>query len=175
MNRLTTRSISDTANATTGHALPRDALNLLAAILGKLGILRDDADYHLLRAAMVIIFFFFGYQKWWAYEAERLIPYISNGPLIFWLYPAFGMRGATWFLGVSEWIFGTLLFLGFLEQEARHSWRARILRHFHRHCNDHSVHARRLGRCCRRVSGDGRQCAVPDEGHRAARGLCLPA
>jgi uncharacterized membrane protein YkgB len=113
MNRLTTRSISDTANATTGRALPRDALNLLAAILGKLGILRDDADYHLLRAATVIIFFFFGYQKWWAYEAERLIPYISNGPLIFWLYPAFGMRGATWFLGVSEWIFGTLLFLGF--------------------------------------------------------------
>ena len=113
MNRLTTRSISDTTNATTGRALPRDALNLLAAILGKLGILRDDADYHLLRAAMVIIFFFFGYQKWWAYEAERLIPYISNGPLIFWLYPAFGMRGAIWFLGVSEWIFGTLLFLGF--------------------------------------------------------------
>jgi uncharacterized membrane protein YkgB len=23
------------------------------------------------------------------------------------------MRGATWFLGVSEWTFGTLLFLGF--------------------------------------------------------------
>jgi uncharacterized membrane protein YkgB len=51
---------------------------------------------------MVIIFAFFGYQKWWAYEAERLIPYISNGPLIFWLYPAFGVRGASWFLGVSE-------------------------------------------------------------------------
>src|SRR6266567_2038341 len=25
----------------------------------------------------------------------------------------FGIRGATWFLGVSEWTFGTLLFLGF--------------------------------------------------------------
>ena len=54
-----------------------------------------------------------GYQKWWAYEVDRLIPYISNGPLIFWLYPAFGMRGATLFLGVSEWTFGMLLFLGF--------------------------------------------------------------
>jgi uncharacterized membrane protein YkgB len=42
-----------------------------------------------------------------------LLPFISNGPLIFWLYPAFGMRGATLFLGVSEWTFGTLLFLGF--------------------------------------------------------------
>jgi hypothetical protein len=40
-----------------------------------------------------------------------LIPYISNGPLIFWLYPAFGVRGASWFLGTSEWTFGALLFL----------------------------------------------------------------
>ena len=55
---------------------------------------------------MVIIFLFFGYQKWWAYEAEELIPFISNGPLIWWLYPAFGIRGASWFLGAFEWIFG---------------------------------------------------------------------
>ena len=41
------------------------------------------------------------------------MPFISNGPLIFWLYPALGMRGATLFLGVSEWTFGTLVFLGF--------------------------------------------------------------
>jgi uncharacterized membrane protein YkgB len=88
-------------------------INPLIRILVRLGILTEDLDYHLIRASMVIIFFFFGYQKWWAYEAERLIPYISNGPLIFWLYPAFGMRGATWFLGLSEWTFGTLLFLGF--------------------------------------------------------------
>jgi uncharacterized membrane protein YkgB len=82
-------------------------------VLIKLGILKEDLDYHLIRAAMVIIFLFFGYQKWWAYEAQRLIPYISNGPLIFWLYPAFGIRGASWFLGSCEWTFGTLLFLGF--------------------------------------------------------------
>jgi uncharacterized membrane protein YkgB len=85
----------------------------LIKVLIKLGILKVDLDYHLIRAAMVIIFLFFGYQKWWAYEAERLIPYISNGPLIFWLYPAFGVRGASWFLGSCEWTFGTLLFLGF--------------------------------------------------------------
>ena len=62
---------------------------------------------------MVIMFFFFGYQKWFEYEAQTLIPYISNGPLISWLYPVFGIRGATWFLGVAEWSFGALLFLGF--------------------------------------------------------------
>jgi len=81
--------------------------------LGKTGLLKGDLDYHLLRASMVIIFFFFGYQKWWEYEAQTLIPFISNGPLISWMYPAFGIRGASWFLGVSEWLFGALIFIGF--------------------------------------------------------------
>jgi uncharacterized membrane protein YkgB len=88
-------------------------MNSLIKILTKSGLLMEDLDYHLIRAAMVIIFLFFGYQKWFEYEAQVLIPYISNGPLIFWMYPVFGIRGASWFLGVSEWLFGALLFLGF--------------------------------------------------------------
>ena len=62
---------------------------------------------------MVIIFLFFGYQKWFEYEAQALVPFISNGPLISWMYPAFGVRGASWLLGISEWLFGAFLFLGF--------------------------------------------------------------
>src|SRR5690242_14653215 len=88
-------------------------MNFLINALIRLGVLKDDLDYHLLRASMVIIFFFFGYQKWSEYEAQALIPYISNGPLIFWMYPVFGIRGATYFLGVAEWLFGTLMFLCF--------------------------------------------------------------
>src|ERR1700736_1124361 len=88
-------------------------MNLLIKILTKLGLLKKDLDYHVVRASMVIIYFFFGYQKWFAYEAEELIPFISNGPLISWMYPVFGIQGASWFLGVSEWLFGALLFLGF--------------------------------------------------------------
>jgi uncharacterized membrane protein YkgB len=42
-----------------------------------------------------------------------LIPYISHGPLIFWMYRVFGVRGATYFLGAAEWFFGALLFAGF--------------------------------------------------------------
>src|SRR6202162_2448009 len=88
-------------------------MNALIHILVKSGLLTKDLDYHLIRASMVLIFLAFGYQKWFAYEAQVLIPFISNGPLIFWLYPVFGVRGASWFLGVSEWTFGALLFLGF--------------------------------------------------------------
>ena len=88
-------------------------MNSLINTLIKFGILKENLDYHLIRVSMVIIFLFFGYQKWFEYEAQVLIHYISNGPIIFWLYPVFGVRGATWFLGLSEWTFGTLLFLGF--------------------------------------------------------------
>ena len=114
MNRLANKTATITSTSSAiGSAPAHDLVDLLANFLNKIGILREDLDCHLVRAAMVVIFFFFGYQKWFAYEIDRLIPYISNGPLIFWLYPALGMRGATLFLGLSEWTFGTLLFLGF--------------------------------------------------------------
>jgi uncharacterized membrane protein YkgB len=88
-------------------------MKFITNLLIRLGILKDNLDYHLIRASMVVIFLFFGYQKWFQYEAQALIPYISHGALIFWMYPVFGVRGATWFLGVSEWLFGALLFAGF--------------------------------------------------------------
>ena len=91
-------------------------MNLLVSALTKSGLLKEDLDYHFIRASMVIIFLFFGYQKWFEYEAQVLIPYISNGPLISWMYPVFGIRGASRFLGASEWLFGALLFLGFWDK-----------------------------------------------------------
>ena len=94
------------------------AMALLVSQLIRSGLLRKDLDYHLLRTAMVVIFLFFGYQKWFDYEAQVLIPYISNGPLISRMYPVFGIQGASWFLGVSEWLFGALLLLGFWNRSA---------------------------------------------------------
>src|SRR6476646_6461619 len=68
-------------------------MSLLISILTKIGLLKEDLDYHLVRASMVIIFLFFGYQKWFAYEAQGLIPFINNGPLISWMYLVFGIQG----------------------------------------------------------------------------------
>ena len=44
-------------------------------------------DYHLTRAAMAALFFFFGYQKWFQYETKVM--------------------------GVTEWILGALILAGF--------------------------------------------------------------
>ena len=88
-------------------------MNFLLKTLAKMGLLKTELDYHLIRASMVIIYFFFGYQKWFNYEAQGLIPFFTHGPLIFWMYPVFGIKGSTYFLGGSEWLFGALLLAGF--------------------------------------------------------------
>jgi uncharacterized membrane protein YkgB len=93
-------------------------MDQLIAKLSKLNIVRGDFDYHLVRAAMIAVFFIFGCQKWFDYEAKALIPFISHGPLIFWLYPAFGVRGATFFLGSAEWLIGFVMLLGFWNRRA---------------------------------------------------------
>jgi uncharacterized membrane protein YkgB len=93
----------------------------LDALVGKLAnwrLFKSDFDYHVVRGSMVIVFLMFGYQKWFEYEAQTLIPFIQNGPLIFWMYPVFGIRGASWFLGASEWLFAALLFWGFWNKKA---------------------------------------------------------
>ena len=88
-------------------------MSVLIKTLTKMGLLKEDLDYHFIRASMVIIYLFFGYQKWFDYEAKGLIPFFTHGPLIYWMYPVFGMKGATYLLGISEWLFGALLFAGF--------------------------------------------------------------
>jgi uncharacterized membrane protein YkgB len=116
MKDTDTHKVALPTGGTSGKATTlnfAEAMNLLIRILTKLGLLKKDLDYHVVRASMVILYFFFGYQKWFNYEAQALIPFISNGPLISWMYPVFGLQGASWFLGISEWLFGGLLFLGF--------------------------------------------------------------
>jgi uncharacterized membrane protein YkgB len=79
-------------------------MNWLIKIPIKFGLLKKDLDYHLVRASMVALYFFFGYQRWCDYEAQDLILFLTDGPLIFWMYPV---------LAVSEWLFGGLLLAGF--------------------------------------------------------------
>ena len=88
-------------------------MNGIISRLAHMRLFQGNLDLYLVRASMVIIYFFFGYQKWFDYEAQGLIPFFTHGPLIFWMYPLFGIRGSSYFLGVSEWLFGALMFLGF--------------------------------------------------------------
>ena len=90
----------------------------LIKIVARSRLLKGDLDLHLVRGSMVLIFLLFGYQKWFEYEAQSLIPFISNGPLTWWMYPVFGLHGASYFLGVSEWLTAALLIWGFWNPKA---------------------------------------------------------
>src|SRR5258707_14833623 len=93
-------------------------MNRLINVVASSRLLKGDIGYHLVRASMVLIFVLFGYQKWFEYEAQTLVPFIRNGPLTFWMYPVFGLHGASWFLGVSEWLTAALLVWGFWNPRA---------------------------------------------------------
>jgi uncharacterized membrane protein YkgB len=88
-------------------------MNTLTNLIAGTGLLRKDLDYHLLRAAMVVIFAWFGYDKWFESEIRALAPLITHGPFIFWTIPVLGIHGTAMFLGTAEWTFGSLLLLGF--------------------------------------------------------------
>jgi uncharacterized membrane protein YkgB len=92
------------------------SLDSLIRYASKLAPFRSELDYHLIRAAMVFTFYIFSYQKWFSFEAQQIEPFISHSPLVFWLIPAFGVRGASFFLGATELLFGTLILLGFRDR-----------------------------------------------------------
>ena len=90
-----------------------DQMNRLILYVSRTTPFRSDLDRHLIRAAMVFTFFAFSIQKWNQYTIEMLVPLISHSPVVFWLLPAFGVRGAGYFLATTEMIFGSLIFLGY--------------------------------------------------------------
>src|ERR1700722_11611358 len=90
-----------------------DQANHLILYVSRTIPFRSDLDGHLIRAAMVFTFFAFSIQKWNQYTIEMLAPMISHSPVVFWLLPAFGVRGAGYFLATTETIFGALIFLGY--------------------------------------------------------------
>src|SRR5262245_61428744 len=93
-------------------------MNSLIKTLAGSRLFKGDLDLHLVRGSMILIYLLFGYQKWFEYEAQTLKPFISNGPLTFWMYPVFGLHGASYFLGVSEWLTAALLIWGFWNPRA---------------------------------------------------------
>jgi|ERR1700758_3333389 len=130
-------------------------MNWLIDRLVKMRLFPGDLDLHLVRASMVIIYFFFGYQKWFDYEAQALIPFFTHGtPHLldvsglwhesFHVLPGrFGV--AVWSASAAGWL---------LEQKAWNLGCARIGVHIPLHCHNHPVHAGWLGALGGRISSD---------------------
>lgn len=73
---------------------------------------RDETVVAALRWSMVVIFALFGIAKFAAYEAEAVAPIGQAYPLFFWLYPLFGVQGASNVIGSIELVTGAMIALG---------------------------------------------------------------
>ena len=144
-------------------------VNQLILYVSRTSPFRSDLDRHLIRAAMVFTFFAFSIQKWNQYTIEMLVPLISHSPVVFWLLPAFGARGAGYFLGTFSH------FPWLLEPETGHLGRAWVDRDLHRYHGHYSLPARCLGSRGGRISDHDLAARFPDEGHPVPRRFILPA
>ncbi|GLZ87139.1 membrane protein [Metapseudomonas resinovorans] len=59
--------------------------------------------------ALAVIYFWFGGMKFTQYEAEGLVPLVSNSPLLGWLYDLFSVRTFSTLLGFLEVSIGLLI------------------------------------------------------------------
>ena len=57
-------------------------VKLLTSVLGRPGLLKADLDYHLLRASMVVIFLFFGYQIYQSFPSCRTVASAGGFPAV---------------------------------------------------------------------------------------------
>jgi reactive chlorine resistance protein C len=64
---------------------------------------------HVLRYGLVALLVLWGGMKFTDFEAEGIRPLIEHHPLMSWMYPAFGVRGASAIIGVVELIAAALI------------------------------------------------------------------
>lgn len=67
------------------------------------------AGTHLLRYGLVLVFLWFGFLKFTAYEAEGVSGLMMNSPLLSWLVAALGKQGASNVIGCIEIAVGLLI------------------------------------------------------------------
>ena len=67
------------------------------------------AGLALLRYGLVFLLLLWGTFKFFAFEANGIQPLVRNSPILSWLYPLLGVRGASSFIGVMEIVTALLI------------------------------------------------------------------
>ena len=135
MNRFTNKVVVTDGSSGVGLAVAREAMDSLINLVIRRGILKEDLDYHLIRASSHFLDV-----SGFRYTRRQLV------------FGLFGM--VVWHALVPR----------ILEQKIRNSWRPRFNCYLHYDCNDHPIHAEWLGCVGGWVSSNDRQRSFPNEG-----------
>ena len=73
---------------------PRTAENIPAVL--------ETAGRHIVRYGLVLVIAWIGAMKFTAYEANAIQPFVTNSPLMSWLYQIFSVQAVSNWLGVLE-------------------------------------------------------------------------
>lgn len=92
------------AHAATLDARPAPSGAVSASLL-------ETAAQWFMLYALVLIFLWFGFMKFTAYEASGIAPLVMNNPLTVWMHGAFGIAGTAMVIGVFEIAAGLLIAL----------------------------------------------------------------
>ena len=126
-----------------------------------------------LRWSLVLIFLWFGFMKFTAYEAKGIAPLVMHSPLLSWAYNLLGERGFATALGIVEISIGVLIALRPFSARASSLGSVRGDRHVRHDSDVHPDDARRLAGGLWLPVPVGADRPVPDQGRGAARRVDL--
>jgi uncharacterized membrane protein YkgB len=92
-----------------GSLVNRSGSRLLRAFTAERTRQLETIAGGVLRYGLVFLLVFWGGMKFLEFEAEAIRPLIDNHPLMSWMYPAFGVRGASALIGVIELVSAALI------------------------------------------------------------------
>jgi uncharacterized membrane protein YkgB len=64
---------------------------------------------HCVQYGLVLVLLWIGGMKFTAYEAEGISGFVTNSPLMSWVYSVFSIRGFSSLLGATEIVIGLLI------------------------------------------------------------------
>ncbi|MBS1604537.1 MAG: DUF417 family protein [Bacteroidetes bacterium] len=79
---------------------------------------RHDIPFFIISIGMVVMLFWAGAFKMTAPGAEGIVPLVSNNPFISWDFKLFGPYVGSDLIGMTEWIGGILIVVGFFKPKA---------------------------------------------------------
>ena len=91
--------------ASVGYVNPTASQSRSATAAARL----SSAGAFVLRYSLVFFLFFFGALKWTPAEARGIEGMVSHSPVLFWLYPLFGVQGGSEVIGIIELAIGILI------------------------------------------------------------------
>lgn len=85
----------------------------IAPQAARLGGILTNSGINVLRYGLALILLYYGFAKFYAFEAKGIVPLIANSPLMSWMYSVLSVQAVSNVIGSAEIVFAVLIALRF--------------------------------------------------------------